>query len=78
MGHWRSDGVRERPRCSAWSTGAGGRWATVGENVSIWSVRDGRHRVEAPNGEHVVEGHDAAIELAHQLAGDAIKAATRT
>jgi hypothetical protein len=49
-----------------------------GENVSIWSVGDGRHRVEAPNGEHVVEGHDAAIELAHQLAGDAIKDATRT
>jgi hypothetical protein len=52
----------------------GGAFATIRGatgDVKITVLGDGRFRVQSPEPVQEVEGHDAAVELAHRLARDA-------
>lgn len=59
----------------AWRTSASGAFITMPGEVAIWALGDDRFRVTAPDGEHKVTGHDAAVALAHRLAGDGLRSA---
>lgn len=55
------------PEPEAWQTNAAGPFITIGE-VAVWSLGEDRFRVQSPEREQVVEGHDQAVRLAHGLA----------
>src|SRR5205809_400067 len=55
----------DAPRTQASETNA---FRTIGA-ASVWSLREHRFRVEAPDGEEQVEGFERARELAHTRIG---------
>jgi hypothetical protein len=62
----------------AWQTSAAGPFLMVGE-VAVWSLGEDRFRVQSPDDEQVVEGHDQAVHLAHELADTRLRSrAART
>jgi hypothetical protein len=57
----------------AWESGAAAPWATISGatgDVTITVLGNQRHRVQSPERVQEVEGHDAAVELAHRLAAE--------
>lgn len=50
----------------AWQTNAAGPFLTVGE-VGIYSLGKDQFRVQSPESEQVIQGHDQAVRRAHEL-----------
>jgi hypothetical protein len=55
------------PEPEAWQTNTAGPFLTIGD-VAVWSLGKDRFRVQSPEREQLVEGHDQAVCRAHELA----------
>ena len=56
---------------AAWESSAAGPFVTLADGrVEVWARGNDRFLVRSPAGESEVDGHDEAMQLAHELASE--------